>query len=73
LRESAIALRLDTFAPFVKTGNPARGMPPFAWVDDVKARQLHTYLRARAREVLGLRKPFDPKVVAAAMAAAKSK
>ncbi len=69
LRESAISLRLDTFTQYVRQGNYAKGMPAFAWLDDDKARQLHAYLRARARESLGLRKPMDPAAVAAAMAA----
>ena len=68
LRESAIALRLDTFTQFVKAGNPARGMPAQTRFTDAQLRQLHAYIRARAREVLGLRKPFDPKGAAAAKA-----
>lgn len=72
LRESAIALRLDTFTQYVKTGNPAKGMPAQTRLSEEQLRQLHAYIRARAREVLGLRKPFDPKVAAAAMAAAKT-
>ncbi len=70
LRESAIALRLDTFTQYVKAGNPAKGMPPIAYFNDDQLRQLHAYIRARAREALGKRKPFDPKQAAAAMAAA---
>jgi hypothetical protein len=35
-------------------------MPQFAWLTDVQIRQLHAYLRARARESLGLRKPDTP-------------
>ena len=72
LRESAIALRLDTFLQYVKTGNPAKGMPAQTRFTDDQLRQLHAYIRARAREVLGTRKPFDPKVAAAAMAASKA-
>jgi quinohemoprotein ethanol dehydrogenase len=72
LRESAIALRLDTFTEFVKVGNPARGMPAQTRFTDAQLRMLHAYIRARAREALGLRKPFDPKAAAAAMEAAKA-
>jgi quinohemoprotein ethanol dehydrogenase len=68
LRESAIALQLDSFTQYVKLGNPARGMPAQTRFTDVQLRQLHAYIRARAREVLGTRKAFDPKVAAAAMA-----
>ncbi len=71
LRESAIALRLDTFTQYVKAGNPARGMPAQTRFNDQQLRQLHAYIRARSREVLGLRPPFDPAKAAAAMAAAR--
>ena len=71
LRESAIALRLDTFTQYVKMGNPAKGMPAQTRFTDDQLRQLHAYIRARAREVLGLRPPHDPAKAAAAMAAAK--
>lgn len=60
LRESAIALRLDTFAPFVKAGNMQAGMPSFPTLTDVQLRQLHAYIRAQSREALGLRKPSGP-------------
>jgi quinohemoprotein ethanol dehydrogenase len=60
LRESAIALRLDTFSQMVKEGRLDRGMPQFKWMTDEQIRQLHAYLRARAREALGLRKPAIP-------------
>ncbi len=59
LRESAIALRLDTFAPFVKAGRMDAGMPSFPTLTDDQLRQLHAYIRAQAREVLGLRKASD--------------
>ncbi len=55
LRESAIALRQDSFTQFLKTGNPANGMPAQSWIDPVKARQLHAYIRARARDALGIK------------------
>ncbi len=70
LRESAIALRLDTFTQYVKMGNPERGMPAQTRFTDDQLRQLHSYIRARAREVLGLRPPYDPVEGAKMMAAA---
>jgi len=60
LRESAIALRLDTFTQMLREGRLERGMPQFKWMTDAQIRQLHAYLRARAREALGLRKPTVP-------------
>lgn len=60
LRESAIALRLDTFTQLIKEGRMENGMPRFEWMTDTQIRQLHAYLRARARESLGLRKPAAP-------------
>lgn len=60
LRESAIALRLDTFTQMLRDGRLERGMPQFKWMTDAQIRQLHAYLRARARESLGLRKPAVP-------------
>jgi quinohemoprotein ethanol dehydrogenase len=71
LRESAIALKADDFIQYVKVGNPARGMPAQTRFTDDQLRQLHAYIRARAREALGLRPPYDPVAAAAAMAAAK--
>jgi quinohemoprotein ethanol dehydrogenase len=56
LRESAIALRLDTFSQLLREGRMEKGMPQFKSLTDDQIRQLHAYLRARAREVLGLRK-----------------
>ena len=70
LRESAIALRLDSFLQYVKMGNPAKGMPAQTRLNDEQLRQLHAYIRARAREVLGLREPYDPAKAMAAMKAA---
>jgi quinohemoprotein ethanol dehydrogenase len=60
LRESAIALRLDTFTQMLREGRMENGMPRFTWLTDTQIRQLHAYLRARAREALGLRKPAAP-------------
>jgi quinohemoprotein ethanol dehydrogenase len=52
LRESAIALRLDTFGLFLKTGRMERGMPRFETLSDEQVRQLHAYIRERARAAL---------------------
>jgi len=60
LRESGIALRLDTFTQMLRQGRLERGMPQFGWMTDTQIRQVHAYLRARAREALGLRKPVAP-------------
>lgn len=60
LRESAIALRLDTFTQFVHMGRMEKGMPSFAWISPDQARQLHAYIRARAREALGKRPAYVP-------------
>jgi quinohemoprotein ethanol dehydrogenase len=70
LRESAIAVRLDTFTQYVKAGNPAKGMPAQTRFTDDQLRQLHAYIRARAREALGLRPAYDPVKAMAAMKAA---
>jgi quinohemoprotein ethanol dehydrogenase len=53
LRESAVALQLNVFAQLVRQGRMARGMPSFTWLSDDQIRQLHAYIRARARESLG--------------------
>lgn len=62
LRESGIALPLESFGELLKTGALLqRGMPKFAHLSDSQIRQLHSYIRARAREALGKRKPSaDP-------------
>ena len=60
LRESAIALRLDTFTQMVREGRMEKGMPQYQWLTPDQIRQLHAYIRARAREVLGKRPPYDP-------------
>lgn len=60
LRESGIALRLDTFSELLKGGALlSRGMPRFEDLTDQEIRQLHAYIRARAREVLGKRKESE--------------
>jgi quinohemoprotein ethanol dehydrogenase len=62
VRESGIALRLDTFRELLKSGAlMSRGMPRFADLSEAEVRQLHAYIRARAREVLGRRKPSGEK------------
>jgi quinohemoprotein ethanol dehydrogenase len=60
LRESAIALNPDNFKQFVREGRMDHGMPSFAWMTDDQLRAVHAYIRARAREALGLRKPMAP-------------
>ncbi|MDE8653616.1 PQQ-dependent dehydrogenase, methanol/ethanol family [Novosphingobium album (ex Liu et al. 2023)] len=56
LRESAIALNLDSFSTLLKTGALIeRGMPRFDMLSDDEIRQLHAYVRAKAREALGKR------------------
>jgi len=70
LRESAIALRLDTFTQLVREGRMEKGMPRFTWLTDDQIRGLHTYIRARAREALGKRPPYDPVKAAEMMKAA---
>jgi quinohemoprotein ethanol dehydrogenase len=57
LRESAIALDLGSFRELLKSGAlMERGMPKFDTFTDAQIRQLHQYIRAKAREQLGLRK-----------------
>jgi quinohemoprotein ethanol dehydrogenase len=60
LRESAAALQLASFRQIVREGRMDKGMPAYPKLGDEQIRQLHAYLRARAREVLGLRAPFQP-------------
>lgn len=61
LRESGISLDLPTFSKVVKEGRMAQGMPAFeGQLDDSQIRQIHAYIRARAREALGLRAPLSP-------------
>jgi quinohemoprotein ethanol dehydrogenase len=60
LRESAVALPLASFRRVVREGRMEKGMPAYAWLGDDQIRQLHAYVRARAREALGLRPPFVP-------------
>jgi len=58
LRESAIALDINSLTELLHSGALLeRGMPRFQNLTDEQIRQLHAYIRARAREALGLRKP----------------
>ena len=66
LRESAIAARLDTFTYLVRNGRMEKGMPSFDWLTDEQIRQLYAYLRARSREALGKRLPYEPEASATA-------
>jgi len=62
LRESGIALQLDSFKQLLKTGALIQnGMPRFDQLTDDQIRQLHAYIRARAREALGQRKDTSDK------------
>ncbi len=57
LRESGIALQLDSLRELLKSGALLeKGMPRFETLSDDEIRQLHAYIRARAREALGTRK-----------------
>jgi quinohemoprotein ethanol dehydrogenase len=56
LRESAIALHLDSLSTLLKSGALIQqGMPRFENLTDEQIRDLYAYIRARAREVLGKR------------------
>lgn len=56
LRESGIALKLDSFSQLLKSGAlMEQGMPRFETLTDAQIRQLHAYIRAKAREGLGKR------------------
>ena len=62
LRESASAVSLDAFKTILKEGPlMERGMPRFEMLTDDQIRQLHAYIRAGAREVLGKRAKSDEK------------
>jgi quinohemoprotein ethanol dehydrogenase len=60
LRESAIALRLDTFTQMLREGRLEKGMPKYGWMTDEQIRQLHAYLRLRARDALGIARKAAP-------------
>jgi quinohemoprotein ethanol dehydrogenase len=65
LRESQIALQLDTFRDLLKSGALMdQGMPKFEYLTDDQTRQLYAYIRYRAREALGLVKA-EPESAAA--------
>ena len=56
LRESSIALNLNSFSALLKSGALLeRGMPRFQSLSDDEIRDLYAYIRAKAREVLGKR------------------
>ncbi len=58
LRELGIALNLADLRTVLKDGLLLeKGMPRFEHLTDDQIRQLHAYIRARAREALGTRKP----------------
>lgn len=53
LRESAIALDLDSLSDLLRSGTlMERGMPRFEMLTDEQIRQLHAYIRSRARLVI---------------------
>jgi quinohemoprotein ethanol dehydrogenase len=57
LRESAVALNLDSLSAVLKSGALLpQGMPRFQNLTDEQIGQLYVYIRARAREALGKRK-----------------
>jgi quinohemoprotein ethanol dehydrogenase len=61
LRESAIALDFDNFRTLLKEGPlMERGMPRFETLTNEQIHQLYVYVRAKAREALGTRKPVPP-------------
>ena len=73
LRESGIALDFPSFRQVVKEGRMQSGMPAFQWMTDDQIRQVWSYIRARSREALGVRKPAAQGQAAARAALAPSK
>lgn len=60
LRESATALKLESFSSLLYSGAlAAEGMPQFEDLSPSDTKSIHMYLRARAREDLNLRKPAE--------------
>jgi quinohemoprotein ethanol dehydrogenase len=60
LRESGIALRLDTLTQLLRSGAlMEHGMPKFDKLTDEQIRQIYAYIRAKAREQLGTRPKDD--------------
>jgi len=60
LRESPVALKLDSFDVVVRKGTLLRnGMPRFEELDDLQLRHIHVFIRAKAREAVqaGPRQP----------------
>jgi quinohemoprotein ethanol dehydrogenase len=63
LRESAIALQLESFSAVLLDGAlMSRGMPGYQSYTPAQVRQLHAYVRAGAREALGVRSPATGQV-----------
>lgn len=57
LRESAIALQLESFRQLLQQGPlMSRGMPGFSMLTDDQIRQLHSYIRDGARQVMDTQK-----------------
>lgn len=62
LRESAIALKLEDLSTLLKQGTLIeRGMPRFQMLTDEQIRQIHAYIRSRARDALGKGNGQEPK------------
>ncbi|MFC0203365.1 PQQ-dependent dehydrogenase, methanol/ethanol family [Novosphingobium soli] len=60
LRESGIALDLASFTELLRSGALIeRGMPRFDGLSEAEIRQLHAFIRAKAREALGKRARDD--------------
>ena len=58
LRESQLSLSREAMSTILREGTLLpRGMPQFAELGENEVRQLHAYIRAGAREALGLREP----------------
>jgi quinohemoprotein ethanol dehydrogenase len=58
LRESGVALDPESFRKVVHDGALRQnGMPSFENLSDDQLRQVSAYIRAKAREALGTRKP----------------
>ena len=61
LRESQIALQFGSLWQVVHDGALVqRGMPPFTELDRTQVRQIHAFIRAKAREALGQRPKVQP-------------
>ena len=61
LRESPLALEWEAFRTVVRDSTLlSRGMRPVDHLDDAQTAQVYAYVRAKAREALGLRAPGQP-------------